>query len=72
MSIKKVFLQTGTKIEANANNYTFLCKKVNASDKENERVAARYMYLCQSAAASEDNLPEPPDLTTINNENVQD
>ncbi|MCE6993200.1 transposase, partial [Dyadobacter sp. CY323] len=72
LSIEEVFTD-GTKIEANANKYTFVWKKAIATNKEKmkKQLADIWKY-AQSVAASEDNLPEPPDLTTINKEKVQD
>jgi len=72
LSIEEVFTD-GTKIEANANKYTFVWKKAIVTNKEKmkKQLADIWAY-AQSVAASEDNLPEPPDLTTINKEKVQD
>lgn len=72
LSIEEVFTD-GTKIEANANKYTFVWKKAIATSKEKmkKQLADIWAY-AQSVAATEDNLPEPPDLTTINKEKVQD
>jgi transposase len=72
LSIEEVFTD-GTKIEANANKYTFVWKKAIATNKEKmkKQLADIWAY-AQSVAATEDNLPEPPDLTTINKEKVQD
>jgi transposase len=72
LSIEEVFTD-GTKIEANANKYTFVWKKAIATSKEKmkKQLADIWAY-AQSVAAAEDNLPEPPDLTTINKEKVQD
>lgn len=72
LSIEEVFTD-GTKIEANANKYTFVWKKAIATNKEKmkKQLSDIWAY-AQSVAATEDNLPEPPDLTTINKEKVQD
>jgi len=72
LSIEEVFTD-GTKIEANANKYTFVWKRAIATNKEKmkKQLADIWAY-AQSVAVSEDNLPEPPDLTTINKEKVQD
>lgn len=72
LSIEEVYTD-GTKIEANANKYTFVWKRAIATNKEKmkNQLADIWTY-AQSVAASEDNLPEPPDLTTINKEKVQD
>lgn len=71
LSIEEVFTD-GTKIEANANKYTFVWKRAIATNKEKmkKQLADIWSY-AQSVAATEDNLPEPPDLTTINKEKVQ-
>lgn len=72
LSIEEVFTD-GTKIEANANKYTFVWKKAIATNKEKmKKQLADIWEYAQSVAATEDNLPEPPDLTTINKKKVQD
>jgi transposase len=72
LSIEEVFTD-GTKIEANANKYTFVWKKAIATNKEKmKKQLSEIWKYAQSVAATEDNLPEPPDLTTINKEKVQD
>ena len=72
LSIEEVYTY-GTKIEANANKYTFVWKRAIATNKEKmEKQLADIWAYAQSVAAGEDNLPEPPDLTTINKEKVQD
>lgn len=62
----------GTKIEANANKYTFVLKKSIQKNKEKMKAALKDIWAyAQSVAKSEDNLPEPPDLTEINKDKVQ-
>ena len=71
LSIEEVYTD-GTKIEANANKYTFVWKKAIATNKEKMKKQLAHIWeYAQSVAASEDNLPDPPDLTTINKEKVQ-
>jgi transposase len=71
LSIEEVYTD-GTKIEANANKYTFVWKKAIATNKEKMKKQLTHIWeYAQSIAASEDNLPEPPDLTTISKEKVQ-
>lgn len=72
LSIEEIYTD-GTKIEANANKYSFVWKKAIASSKEKmKKQLAEIWAYAQSVAATEDNLPEPPDLTTINKDKVQD
>jgi len=72
LSIEEVYTD-GTKIEANANKYTFVWKKAIATNKEKmKRQLAHIWEYAQSVAASEDDLPDPPDFTTIDREKVQD
>lgn len=72
LSIEEIYTD-GTKIEANANKYTFVWKKAIATNKEKmKKQLSEIWKYAQSVAATEDNLPEPPDLTTINKEKVQD
>lgn len=71
LSIEEVYTD-GTKIEANANKYTFVWKKAIATNKEKMKKQLAHIWeYAQSVAASEDNLPDPPDLTTIDKEKVQ-
>ena len=56
----------GTKIEANANKYTFVWKKSIQTNKE--KMAKQLLEIWQYAqqvAAQEDKMPEPPDFTTV-------
>ena len=71
LSIEDVYTD-GTKIEANANKYTFVWKKAIQTNKEKMRLALNDIWeYAQSIAKSEDSLPEPPDLSEINKESVQ-
>jgi ketol-acid reductoisomerase len=71
LSIEEVYTDR-TKIEANANKYTFVWKKAISTNKEKMKKQLTHIWeYAQSVAASEDNLPDPPDLTTINKEKVQ-
>ncbi|SPZ87389.1 Transposase DDE domain [Sphingobacterium multivorum] len=71
LSIEDVYTD-GTKIEANANKYTFVWKKAIQTNKEKMKAALKDIWeYAQSIAKAEDNLPEPPDLTTIDREKVQ-
>ena len=71
LSIEDVYTD-GTKIEANANKFTFVWKKSIQNNKEKMKAALQEIWAyAQSVARSEDNLPEPPDLTDINKDKVQ-
>lgn len=55
-----------TKIEANANRYTFLWKKAIQTNKQKMRTALKKIWdYAQSVAKYKDELPEPLDLTEI-------
>lgn len=71
LSIEEVYTD-GTKIEANANKYTFVWKKAIQTNKEKmkQQLKAIWEY-AQSVATAEDELPDPPDFTTIDREKVQ-
>ncbi len=71
LSIEEVYTD-GTKIEANANRYTFVWKKAIAANKEKmkKQLTDIWQY-AQTVATAEDNMPEPPDFTDINKEKVQ-
>lgn len=72
LSIEEVYTD-GTKIEANANKYTFVWKKAIATNKEKmKKQLAQIWEYAQSVAAAEDDLPDPPDFTTISKEKVKD
>ena len=71
LSIEDVYTD-GTKIEANANKYTFVWKKAIQTNKEKMKKALGEIWqYAQSVAKAEDALPEPPDFTDINPEKVQ-
>lgn len=72
LSIEEVYTD-GTKIEANANKYTFVWKRAIATNKEKMKKQLAHIWeYAQSVAAAEDSLPDPPDFTTISKEKVQD
>lgn len=72
LSIEEVYTD-GTKIEANANKYTFVWRKAIATNKEKiKKQLAHIWEYAQSVATAEDGLPDPPDFTTISKEKVQD
>jgi len=61
----------GTKIEANANKYTFVWKKSIQNNKEKiKKQLTEIWKYAQQIARDEDKMPEPPDFTTISSENV--
>ena len=71
LSIEDVYTD-GTKIEANANKYTFVWKKAIQTNKEKMKKALSEIWqYAQSVAKVEDGLPEPPDFTDIDTEKVQ-
>jgi transposase len=71
LSIEEVYTD-GTKIEANANKYTFVWKKAIQTNKEKMKKAlAEIWEHAQSIAKGEEGLPDPPDFTEINTEKVQ-
>lgn len=62
----------GTKIEANANKYTFVWKKSIRTNKEKmKKQLTEIWQYAQQVAAEEDKLPEPPDFTKIDSEKVK-
>ena len=70
LSIDQVYTD-GTKIEANANKYTFVWKKSIQTNKEKMKQQLESIWdYAQNIAAAEDSMPEPPDLTTISPESV--
>lgn len=72
LSLEEVYTD-GTKIEANANKYTFVWKKAIQTNKEKMKKALGEIWeYAQSVAKAEDNLPEPPDFTDIDAKKVQD
>jgi len=61
----------GTKIEANANKYTFVWRKAIQTNKEKMKKQLEEIWnYTQHIATAEDQLPEPPDLTRINTQSV--
>ncbi|WP_443936436.1 IS1182 family transposase [Pedobacter sp. MW01-1-1] len=71
LSIEEVYTD-GTKIEANANKYTFVWKKAIQTNKEKMKLALADIWTyAQSITKAEDELPDPPDFTEINKEKVQ-
>lgn len=62
----------GTKIEANANKYTFVWKKAIGTNKEKmkKQLTAIWAY-AQQIASEEDKMPEPPDFTEIDSDKVK-
>lgn len=62
----------GTKIEANANKYTFVWKKSIQTNKEKmkKQLTGIWEY-AQQIAQGEDKVPEPPDFTDIDSEKVK-
>lgn len=62
----------GTKIEANANKYTFVWKKSIQTNKEKmKKQLTEIWQYAQQVASEEDKMPEPPDFTEINSEKVK-
>lgn len=72
ISIEEIYTD-GTKIEANANKYTFVWKKSIQTNKEKmKKQLAEIWEYAQTIADKEDSLPDPPDFTTIDTEKVKD
>jgi transposase len=62
----------GTKIEANANKYTFVWKKSIQTNKEKMKKQLTEIWeYAQQIANQEDKMPDPPDFTTIDSEKVR-
>ena len=62
----------GTKIEANANKYTFVWKKSIQTNKEKmQKQLVEIWEYAQQIASQEDKMPDPPDFTAIDSEKVQ-
>lgn len=71
LSIEEVYTD-GTKIEANANKYTFVWKKAIQTNKEKMKNQLEQIWqYAQSVSTAEDTMPEPPDFTTIDSEKVK-
>src|SRR5450432_825935 len=70
LSIKDLYVD-GTKIEANANRYTFVWGNAIKTSKEKikKQLETLWQYT-QKVAAEELNQPTPPDFTTISKEKV--
>lgn len=61
----------GTKIEANANKYTFVWKKAIGTNKEKmKKQLTEIWQYAQQVASDEDKLPDPPDFTEIDSSKV--
>lgn len=70
LSIEEIYTD-GTKIEANANKYTFVWKKSIQTNKERMKTQLTEIWqYAQQVAGEEDKMPEPPDFTTIDSEKV--
>ncbi len=62
----------GTKIEANANKYTFVWKKsIQTSKEKMKKQLTEIWQYTQQVASDEDKMPEPPDFTAIDREKVK-
>ena len=62
----------GTKIEANANKYTFVWKKAIGTNKEKMKKQLTEIWAyAQQIASEEDKMPEPPDFTEIDSDKVK-
>lgn len=71
MSIEEVYTD-GTKIEANANKYSFVWKKSILSNKEKmKKQLSEIWQYTQQIATQEEDMPSPPDFRTINKEQVK-
>lgn len=61
----------GTKIEANANKYTFVWKKsIQTNTEKMKRQLTEIWQYAQHIAQDEDKMPEPPDFTQIDSQKV--
>ena len=70
LSIKDIYVD-GTKIEANANRYTFVWGKAIKTNKEKMKKQLEELWqYTQKVAAEESDQPTPPDFTTISKEKV--
>ena len=71
LSIDQIYTD-GTKMEANANRYTFVWKKSIQTNKEKMKQQLEEIWnYAQNIASDEDNMPTPPDFTTLDAEKVQ-
>ena len=72
LSIKEVFVD-GTKIEANANRYTFVWGKAIATQKQKIKNQLESLWLyAQTVYNTELQEPETPDFTEISAEKVEE
>lgn len=71
LSIEEVYTD-GTKIEANANKYTFVWKRAITTNKEKmKKQLGEIWQYAQQVASQEEDMPPPPDFTDINKEKVK-
>lgn len=71
LSIDEIYTD-GTKIEAYANKYTFVWKKSIQTNKEKMKKQLQEIWnYAQNIAGQEDRMPEPPDFSKVNTENVE-
>ena len=71
LSLEDVYTD-GTKIEANANKYTFVWKKSIQKSKERMEIALKEIWkYAQTVAKEEDDIADTPDLSNLNQEKVQ-
>lgn len=71
LSIDEVYTD-GTKIEANANKYTFVWKKsIQTNKAKMQKQLDEIWNYAQSVATVEDLLPEPPTAKTVSPESIQ-
>ena len=64
LSIDQIYTD-GTKMEANANRYTFVWKKSIQTNKEKMKQQLEEIWnYAQNIASDEENMPTPPDSTT--------
>jgi len=72
LSLEEVYTD-GTKIEANANRYTFVWKKAIMTSKERMKKQLEEIWqYAQNLAQKEDMLPPTPDFTQIDSEKVKE
>ena len=70
LNIKDIYVD-GTKIEANANRYTFVWGKAIKTNKEKMKNQLEELWqYSQKVATDEADQPEPPDFTAISKEKV--
>ena len=72
LSLKEIYVD-GTKLEANANKYTFVWGNSIKTNKEKMKKQLDDLWqYAQSVAAEEMDNPEPPDFTTIDSKKVNE